>query len=142
MRSASGRRYSGINERKFSFRETLFQIFLYHIPPTTHFGNGTTQKSDTTFFLFCKLQIRVSKATTLMDHLFLLIIRLVTDYKINNRFSIIQTMGMMIATGFQYDFDITSQSTITFSSNLHVLFIRHNLVTITTNAHHWNTGSR
>ena len=89
MRSASGRRYSGINERKFSFRETLFQIFLYHIPPTTHFGNGTTQKSDTTFFLFRKLQIRVSKATTLMDHLFLLIIRLVTDYKINNWFSII-----------------------------------------------------
>ena len=139
MRRTSGRRYSGINKSKFRIGETLFQIFLYHIPPTAHFSNGTAEKGNATFFLFRELQIRVSKVSTLMNDMLFLIIRLVANNEVNYRFGVFQAMGVMAATGFQNDFYKSAQSTVTVSYNFHILFIGDCAVTITTNTDNRDT---
>ena len=58
------RRNPGIDKGKLCIRETLLQIFTNHIPPSLHFCDGTSQKSNRTNTFFLKHLIRVTIVTS------------------------------------------------------------------------------
>src|SRR5574344_933646 len=115
-----------------SIRKSLLQIFLYHVSPSFHLGDGTSQKCHASLFLLDEPIERIGQTSAVIDMLHCRITFLIADNEIYNRFRILQTMRVMSTSFFQNQLYYPAHFLVGITNLFHIFFIRNIRIAIAT----------